>query len=387
MTGLFTHLTVHPIGTHQDNHALLVAHRLVELLPVRVILIPAGPINLAEQLPDLFGVRIIITEQSRLALDGHPAMPGFRDGQYAATRVAAQVSDLGRFAVHGHERGMPLVRPADDDARVRRALNLAVDKQLLVDSITQGGQMPAWSYVPPYTGSGYAEQHEADLASGNSPFTGPEFRFNPELGRKLLAEAGYKVVEKGSEWHAEGFPSLEILYNTSEGHKQIAVAIQAMWREHLGITVALRNEEWKVMLKNLRDGRFQIARFGWIADYNHPHTYADLLTSVSHHNWTHWKSPEYDALVSKAAATADQTESIKLYRQAELLSLTDMPRMPLYFYTKSTLIKPYVKGYWPNASNDHFIRWLWIDENWRDNPDNVPSYPPREVPEPGRIAP
>lgn len=278
-------------------------------------------------------------------------------------------------------------KPPVDDARVRRALNVAVDKQLLIDKITQGDQMPAWSYVPPYTGSGYAKQHAADLAGGNSPFTGPEFQFNPELGRKLLTEAGYKLVKQGDEWQAQGFPSLEILYNTSEGHKQIAVAIQAMWREHLGITVALRNEEWKVMLKNLRDGRFQIARFGWIADYNHPHTYADLLLSKSHHNWTHWKNPEYDQLVAKAAATADQKESIQLYRQAELMSLAELPRLPLYFYTKSTLIKPYVKGYWPNASNDHFIRWLWIDDDWRNNPDNAPSYPPREVPEPGRIGP
>ena len=278
-------------------------------------------------------------------------------------------------------------KPPVNDARVRRALNLAVNKQLLVDNITRGEQMPAWHYVPPYTGSGYSEVHQADIKAGKNPFAGPEFRFNPERARELLKEAGYNVVKQGDGFKAEDFPALEILYNTSEGHRQIAVAIQDMWKRHLGISVALRNEEWKVMLKNIRDGHFQIARFGWIADYNHPHTYADLLYSFSYANHTNWTSAAYDKLVEQAAATAEPLESMRLYRDAELLALQSMPRLPLYFYTKSTLIKPYVKGYWPNASNDHFVRWMWIDDDYDKGGANAPSYPPREFPKPGRLAP
>src|SRR5204863_2475555 len=113
------------------------------------------------------------------------------------------------------------------------------------------------------------------------------------------------------------FPGIEILYNTLEGHKQIAVAIQDMWKRQLGVSATMRNEEWKVMLKNVRDGNFQVVRFGWVADYNHAHTFLDTFLSFSPNNRTGWKDTDFDALLKKAAATAEPKESIRLYRLAE----------------------------------------------------------------------
>ena len=274
-----------------------------------------------------------------------------------------------------------------NDVRVRRALNLAVDKRQLVDKVTRGGQEPATHIIPDPTGSGYADFAESDDPLGKGLFTGDGWDFDPERGRALLKEAGYEVTKKDGQWHAAGFPPLEILYNTAEGHRVIAVAIQDMWKRHLGISVQLRNEEWKVMLKNLRDGHFQISRSGWVADYNHPHTYLDTFLSYSNNNWTNWKDPEFDHLVEQAAATADPKASMRVYRRAEKRAMDAMARLPLYFYTKSTLIKPYVKGFYPNAANRHKVQWMWIDPDWKAGGDNVPVYPPEELPEPGVIAP
>jgi oligopeptide transport system substrate-binding protein len=273
-------------------------------------------------------------------------------------------------------------KPPLDDPKVRVALDLALDKQLIIDSVARGDQAPARHFVPPYTGAGYSAAHDADVAAGRDPFSGPGHDFDPARARQLLGEAGYPVEAIGGGYQAKGFPALEVLYNTSEGHAKIAVAIQGMWREHLGVGVQLRNEEWAVFLKNVRDGNFQVARGGWSGDYNHPHTWLDTFLSFSSNNWTRWKSPAYDALVDQAARTGDPAESIRLYREAEKLAVDSRARLPIYFYTKLNLIKPYMKGYWPNVDNKHAIQWMWIDRDWRDHPENSTAYPVAELPPP-----
>ena len=280
-----------------------------------------------------------------------------------------------------------VTKPPLDDVRVRRALNLAIDKQQLIDSIMHGGQLPATHYVPDFTGSGYSARAEADRRAGHDPFSGPGLEPDPAAARALLEQAGYRVERRDDGYRAVGFPALEVLCNTGEGHQALAVAIQDMWRRELGISASIRIEEWRVMLQNIRDGNYQIARSGWNADYNHPHTWLDTFLSYSVQNWPRWKSPAFDALVERAAATADVGESIGLYRQAEKLAVDEMPRIPLYFYTKSTMVKPYVKGFYPNARNLHPVRFMWIDPDWRTHPDNAPAYAAEELPPPGRILP
>ncbi|WP_438030085.1 peptide ABC transporter substrate-binding protein [Sorangium sp. So ce233] len=274
-------------------------------------------------------------------------------------------------------------KPPLDDARVRRALNLAIDKRQLVEKITRVGK-PATHYVPDITGSGYAEQVAEDRERGADPFASPEVGHDPARARALLAEAGYEVVREGDELRANGFPPLEVLYNTGEGHTQVAVAIQDMWKRHLGVSVSLRNEEWRVMLNNLRDGNFQVIRLAWYADYNHPQTWLGTFLSYSPQNRSGWADAEFDEAVRRAAAIADPKESVRLYRAAERRALDGMCRIPLYFEEKTTLVKPWVRGFIPNARNTQLVKWLWIDPDWQHRPAGEPP-PALELPPPGRL--
>lgn len=275
------------------------------------------------------------------------------------------------------------VKPLDD-VRVRKALNLALDKTQLTEKVTRGGERAATHVVPPFMGGGYSEHVEALKAKDADLFATPEYSFNPELARELLGQAGYKVVlDPKDGYRAEGMPAIELLYNTSEGHRALAVAIQAMWKNHLGVAVQLRNEEWHVMLKNVRDRNFQVVRFGWIADYDHPQTFMDTFMAKSPNNRTGWSSTAFESLIHKARRTADTTESMKLYREAEKILADEVPKLPLYFYAKSTLVKPHVKGFFFNRRNEQLVHWMWIDEDWKVDKPNEPAFPPETFPAPG----
>ncbi len=274
--------------------------------------------------------------------------------------------------------------PPLDNVKVRQALNLAIDKQQLVDKITRGGQIPATHFVPNFTQGGYAEEvaREAQSPAGDM-FASKDRQFDPEHARALLSEAGYPVVGEAGSRRAEGLPSIEVLYNTSEAHKAIAVAIQSMWKEHLGVSVSLRNEEWHVMQKNVRDGNFQVVRYGWIGEFDHPQTFMDTFMAKSPANKTGWSSQRFEELIGKARTTADSATSMRLYRAAERIISDEVPKIPLYFYTKVTLIKPYVKGFHFNQRNQHMIHWLWIDPRWKDNPSDEPAMAPESFAAPG----
>lgn len=277
-------------------------------------------------------------------------------------------------------------KPPLDDVRVRRALNLAIDKRALVEKVTRGGQRPATHFVPDFTGNGYADQAAADRAAGADPFAGPEAEFNPEGARALMEAAGYPPVKDGDGYHATGCPPIEILYNTGEGNRLIAVAVQDMWRKNLGVIASIRSEEWKVMLKNYRDGQFQVMRSGWTAEYNHPLTFLDPFRGASLQNQTGWADPAYDEALKRAMATKEPRESARRYREAEAIAVRAMPRIPLYFYTHSTLRKPWVKGFSGLPRGSHLIQFLWIDPSGKAEND-APAFTPLELPAPGGFLP
>jgi oligopeptide transport system substrate-binding protein len=276
-------------------------------------------------------------------------------------------------------------KPPLNDVRVRRALNLATDKRQIVDSILHGAAPVATHYVPDYTGGGYAEQAASDKAAGADPFNMPGAVYNPEQARALLEEAGYPIERRGGGFLARGFPPIEILYNTVEEHRQIAVAVQAMWRQNLGVSATLRSEEWRVMLKSIRDGQYQVARLGWVAEYNHPHSWLGAFVSGNPQNPTGCADPAFDALLARAASAPDPSESIRLYREAEAMALSAMCRMPIYFRARSTMVKPWVKGFFGSPRDAHLVKWMWIDPEWKSNPESSPAMPPLPFPEPGRL--
>ncbi len=232
-----------------------------------------------------------------------------------------------------------VTRPVLDDVRVRRALALSIDRELIVERVTQGGQQPAWGYTPVMFGD------------YDPPQT---LSHDPEAARRLLAEAGYPG--------GEGFPRLEILFNTLEDHRKIAEAIQEMWRGALGIRVSLRNQEWKVYLETQARLDYDISRAGWIADYVDPITMLDLWTSTSGNNQTGWASDEFDELIQRARRSATQKEHYGLLRQAEKILLDELPVIPIYWYTQLYLIDPRVRGWHPKLLNNRPYKYLWLEQ-------------------------
>ena len=228
-----------------------------------------------------------------------------------------------------------VTRPPFDDPKVRQALSVSFDKQLLVDNVTKGGQLPATGFVP--TGiPGYD--------------TSTTIKYDAELGRKLLSEAGYPG--------GKGFPKAEILINTSESHRKVAEAIQAMWRENLGIDVGIYNQEWKVYLDSQSSLDYDISRAGWIGDYVHPSTFLDMFTTGNGNNDTGWANPQYDQLVARAQVAGSEEERLGLLRDAEELLLRELPIVPIYWYTRVYLKDPRVQGWNPKLLDNHPYKYV-----------------------------
>lgn len=213
-----------------------------------------------------------------------------------------------------------------NDPRVRRAFAMTVDRKMLVERVLRGGQDPAVTFTPPGIG-GYTFENP-DLPVSVTPAIIAK-------AKGLLAEAGYP--------EGRGMPKIEILYNTNEGHKKIAIAIQQMWKQNLGIDVGMYNQEWKVYLNTQRQLDYEISRAGWIGDYDDPNTFLDMYVTDGGNNQTGWANPEYDKLIRTAGETVDPQERHRIFQEAESLLLTELPVLPIYTYTRQTLIAKALK--------------------------------------------
>lgn len=220
-----------------------------------------------------------------------------------------------------------------DNVKVRQALALAVDRKAIVETVTKAGQQPAHSMVP---ATDYdAEGNVFNVKSGFHMFNA-DGTANVEKAKALLAEAGFP--------DGAGFPEMELLYNTSEGHKAIAEAIQEMWKQNLGINVKLANQEWAVFQDTRTNHDFQIARGGWIGDYSDPMTYLGMFIDGSPMNYGEWLSPAYDEAIAKSKTLSGQERFEQLY-VADKILMEEMPVLPLYYYTNPIMVQEYVKGW------------------------------------------
>lgn len=196
---------------------------------------------------------------------------------------------------------------------------------------------------------------------------GPAANAAVEEARKLLTEAGF---EFGND-----FPEVELLYNTNEGHKKIAAAVQEMWRKNLGIEVKLRNTEWKVYLEKLTKLDYQVARRGWIGDYPDPNTFVDLFTSQSGNSNTGWSNAAFDAKVEEARRTRDPKARLELLGKAEAMLMEDLPIIPLYFYVSQSMWRSEVKGLHDNHLNVHPIKDVVLGDGTKPFVMNVGAEP------------
>lgn len=231
-----------------------------------------------------------------------------------------------------------LRRAPFEDPRVRRALALSINRQLIANKILPGGRQPAPTFVPP-------------LLVGYTPPT--RKAYDLAAAKQLLAESGHAG--------GKGLPPLEILYNNSEILRLVAEAIQQMWSRELGLQVRIVNQEYKVVMAARRAGDFQILLSSWTADYLDATTFLDLWRSDSGNNYTGWSDPAYDALSDRANLTADPAARAALLAQAESLVLDAAPVVPIYFNTHVYLLHPSVKGWQPTPMDHSDYRYVWLE--------------------------
>ncbi len=223
-----------------------------------------------------------------------------------------------------------------DDKRVRRALALAIDRDSIIKNILRdGGQTPALNFTPPSPKFTSAARMAGDL----------------DEAKRLLAEAGYP--------DGKGMPPVEILFNTLDSHRVIAEAIQQMWRTRLGVDATITNQEWKVYLDSQQTLNYQVARAGWIGDYDDPHTFLDLWVTGGGNNQTGWSHADYDRLLRGALETKTEKERMAVYQKLEAILADEMPVIPIYFYTRVYAISPKVKNWISNPLDSR--AWKWVD--------------------------
>lgn len=228
-----------------------------------------------------------------------------------------------------------------DNPAVRRAFNMAIDKKRLVDHVLRAGQQPATNLVPPMF----------EPTTGYKSVPGDDF--DPDRAKTLLAEAGYP--------NGAGLPAIEMVFNTFEGNRLIGELVQRNLKEVLGVEITLINMEWKSLLQTLQRGDFHFGRGGWCADYPDPMTFLEVFDSAGESNYAGYQNREYDALLQQIRASGDINQRNELMRKAETWLNRDVPMVPFYFYTRSYLLKSFVRGFEPQYQDHHLLKYIYFE--------------------------
>ena len=229
--------------------------------------------------------------------------------------------------------------PPFDDERVRRALALAIDRDLIASRVLQSDEIPSASFVPPLV---------ANYRSAVPP-TAPD----REAARALLADAGYD---------ADNPLEITLRYIAGADNKKVQVAIAAMWKA-VGVATQLHHSELNAHFAALRQGEFQVAQAGWFGE-NNPEHYLELLMSTTGDvNYGRFQDEAVDALMVRAKRTAALDERLALLREAEVVALARHPVVPLYAVTIRSLVHPRITGWRPNPRNAHPARYFDVTSN------------------------
>ena len=232
------------------------------------------------------------------------------------------------------------------DARVRKALSWSIDRRIIAEKVLGTGEKPAWHFTPDVTAGftpqqSYLQQHSQQELNAQA--------------KALLSAAGYGPAKP---------LHLTLLYNTSESHQKIAIAVASMWKKNLGVDVTLQNQEWKTYIDSRNSGNFDVIRASWVGDYNEPSTFLSLLTSNRSSNIARFSNADYDAVLNKASAETNAAARNADYNKAEQILADQAPIAPIYQYTNGRLIKPWVKGYpITNPEDVAYSREMWIEKH------------------------
>ncbi|UPS64702.1 peptide ABC transporter substrate-binding protein [Providencia rettgeri] len=225
-------------------------------------------------------------------------------------------------------------RAPTNDVRVRKALSMAIDRQLIANKVLGTGEKPANYFTP-------------DVTDGFKPEKG---LYNSHSQKELDQQA--KVLLQQAGFGPNQPLELTLLYNSSENHQKIAIAIASMWKKKLGAEVKLVNQEWKTYIDSRNTGNFDVIRASWIGDFNEPSTFLSLLTSQHSGNIAKFNNSIYDDIIASASIETNAQLRNRYYNHAESIIAEEAPIAPIYQYTNARLIKPWLKGYPINNPED-----------------------------------
>ena len=221
---------------------------------------------------------------------------------------------------------------------------MAVDRQALVEQVIARGEEPAYSFVPP----GIDNYEAPEL-----PFAMMSTEARQERARKLYRDAGY-----GPDAPLE----IELRYNTSETHRRIALAVQEMWKQVLGFEATLINEEFRVLVANMRAMQItELFRLSWNGEFNDPSAFLSLFESENPSNMFGYANPNFDRLMKDAIDQVDPDRRRSFYEEAERELLSDHVVIPLYFRVSKHLVSPDIRGWEDNVLDYHYSQHLSFD--------------------------
>lgn len=257
-----------------------------------------------------------------------------RDNASEALRIAPHAG-IYYYAVNTDEEKFK-------DPNIRKALSLAINREAITRGVLKTGEIPAYSFVPP----GTANYEPAYISWKDRPYAD-----RIEEAKRLMVDAGYS---------AENPLRFTLLYNTSENHKRVAVAIQNMWKQ-IGVEAELLNVEGNVLYANLKVRDFEVARAGWIADYDDAQAFLFLGEKrTGPLNYAAFDDPRYNELMLASEKEGDLEKRSELLHRAEAIMMEEQPYIPIYYYVSKQLVSPKVKGWVDNTSDKHPTRWLDI---------------------------
>ena len=229
-----------------------------------------------------------------------------------------------------------------NDSRVRQALNLGLDKDIIAGKVLGQGQIPAWLI---------SQEKIGGVTLQKPDYAGWPREKRITEAKKLLAQAGFTA----------GHPlTLDLLYNTSESHQRIAIAASSMWRKNLGVEVKLHNQEWKTMLDTMHGGGFDLVRYAWVADYDDASTFLNNFRTGDSENTSLYANPDYDRTLALAARSGTAAQRGRYYQQAEDILARDVPAIPVYHYVSVQLVKPYIGGFSPSPLGVYYTKDLYV---------------------------
>lgn len=252
--------------------------------------------------------------------------------QALKAEMPKELSALRNIALYYY--GLNNKDPVLKDKRVRQALSMVIDRDILTQKLLGEGQVPAYSLMVQGTAG-------ADV----TPYEWAKWPMEKRVAeaKKLLAAAGVTSATP-----------LKLMYNTSESHKRVGLFISSEWKTKLGLSTSMENQEFKVFLKTRHSGQYQVARNGWNADYNDATTFLDLVRCDSDQNDQQYCNKKVDELMAQGNQQTDQAKRKALMTQASKLAMDDYPLIPLYQYVQARTVKPYVGGYYTTNSFDRF---------------------------------